>query len=247
MNIITSLVYVFVYIAVYLAADILISFTGSLGIIPQISQLIFYAAVLAVFSVLTHGSRLNIGKGFSIEKFRFSTVLTGILLTAGLHLISSGITALPYLQQYIPEYEGTLHHIFKGEGSAFLITLCIAAPAFEEIMFRGVILGELKQSMPFHVANVLQAVSFALMHGNIMQGIYTFVIALFLGLFYKKAGNIYAPIAVHILFNTLNVYIAYFGISLPFEGIIHLSVGIVLSVLALCFTKSGYGKGRRRA
>ena len=49
----------------------------------------------------------------------------------------------------------------------------------------------------FWVANVVQALLFGLMHGNIVQGLYTFAAGLVLGLLYWRLGDLKFPILLH--------------------------------------------------
>lgn len=49
----------------------------------------------------------------------------------------------------------------------------------------------------FWVANVVQALLFGLMHGNIVQGLYTFATGLVLGLLYWRLGDLKFPILLH--------------------------------------------------
>lgn len=83
----------------------------------------------------------------------------------------------------------------------YVITVCVVGPVFEELIFRGYILGSLK---PYGntFAVVVSAVLFAIMHGNLVQGIPTFFCGLILGFAYVKYESIYAVIKMHILVNT---------------------------------------------
>lgn len=80
--------------------------------------------------------------------------------------------------------------------------ICIA-PIHEEILFRGLTLHFAKRLGPFWVANIIQALLFAVLHMNLTQGVYVFFLGLILGYVYKKTGNLKAPMWIHFLFNIL--------------------------------------------
>lgn len=80
-------------------------------------------------------------------------------------------------------------------------SILIAAPIFEEFLFRGLIMGELKKVMRPWVAILLQAVIFGLSHGAIFQVPYTIFIGLLLGIIYHRTNNIIAPIVCHLVYN----------------------------------------------
>ena len=74
------------------------------------------------------------------------------------------------------------------------------APISEELIFRGVIYKIARRAFPFWIANIIQAFFFGAFHQNMLQGCYTFALALFLGYICEK-GSIYHVIFFHVLFN----------------------------------------------
>ncbi len=104
------------------------------------------------------------------------------------------------------------------------IATLVAAPLAEEILFRGLIMKLLqKGGYNFWVANVIQAVFFGIVHGNLVQGLYAFVMGFTFGLIYKRTGKIWACIVAHIVFNAFGTY----GVALIF-GHVETLVGIIL-------------------
>ena len=110
------------------------------------------------------------------------------------------------------------------------VSLVLIIPIFEEIIFRGAIFGTLKRHMPVIIALIVQGVIFSIMHGNIIQSIYTFPLGVILGLAFIYGDSILADIMCHMLFNLLGVIvlpiIAYFFYS----TIIFTVVGVVFII-----------------
>lgn len=84
--------------------------------------------------------------------------------------------------------------------------LIIAAPFFEEILFRGFLFEGLRHSpLGLIWAAVLSSALWAGIH--LQYGLYEIVIIFFMGLFFAyvkmKSGSLYVPIALHILMNLL--------------------------------------------
>lgn len=85
-----------------------------------------------------------------------------------------------------------------------LIGLAILPALFEELIFRGIILSGLKQYGK--VAAIFgSAALFALLHGNISQFIYPFVLGIILGFVVYKTGNVLYSIIIHLCNNTIVV------------------------------------------
>lgn len=81
------------------------------------------------------------------------------------------------------------------------LSLCVLGPLFEELLFRGALLHALA---PYggRFAALVSALLFAMMHGNFMQGVPTFIIGLYLAWITLRAGCILAAILAHMIYNT---------------------------------------------
>ena len=81
----------------------------------------------------------------------------------------------------------------------FLATV-VAAPLIEEIIFRGILL---KRLSPYGVwfATIITSFLFALLHGNIMQGVGAFCIGIILSIVTIKSGSILPAIILHAMNN----------------------------------------------
>ncbi|MCD7765899.1 MAG: CPBP family intramembrane metalloprotease [Lachnospiraceae bacterium] len=73
----------------------------------------------------------------------------------------------------------------------------LLVPAAEELVFRGLTYTRMRIRMQTHQAVVLSAMLFALYHGNPIQMIYAFPMALLLAFLYEKSGNLAYPILFH--------------------------------------------------
>ncbi|NLO47145.1 MAG: CPBP family intramembrane metalloprotease [Clostridiales bacterium] len=104
------------------------------------------------------------------------------------------------------EKYGKLMKLISGpEFFVVLFFVGILIPIFEEILFRGLIFGELNKVMRVRYAVLLQALIFGMAHLNIIQGVYAFLLGLLLGYIYRKSGILLYPIIIHVAFNTFSV------------------------------------------
>ena len=114
----------------------------------------------------------------------------------------------------------TLTPLLHASASAWLVTLAqvFFSPISEEILFRGFVLPQLMDRMPFWKANMLQAILFAAMHWPnwiwvngfqawiIVTSVSIFILALFLGWLLRRTNSIWPPILVHIINNFLSSF-----------------------------------------
>ncbi|MDX1977332.1 MAG: type II CAAX endopeptidase family protein [Pseudanabaenaceae cyanobacterium bins.68] len=84
----------------------------------------------------------------------------------------------------------------------FWLTLAVAAPLFEEYLFRGFFLASLRQVMAVPWAILGSAFAFALVHLNLGDLIPLTTLGIVLGFVYHKSQNLLAPMLIHCLWNS---------------------------------------------
>ena len=60
---------------------------------------------------------------------------------------------------------------------------------------------ELSETSPLYIAVIIQGLLFAIAHGNLLQGIYTFTLGIILAVINYYCQSIWSDILGHILFN----------------------------------------------
>ena len=83
-------------------------------------------------------------------------------------------------------------------------TAIIVAPVGEELLFRGVLYGFIKQHGHPRLALWISAVLFAAVHGNAVGFLFFIFFSMILVALYERTKNIFAPILLHALFNAVN-------------------------------------------
>ena len=94
--------------------------------------------------------------------------------------------------------------LLLSDGLIPALSITVAAPLAEELMFRGVIQTRLERAMPMWAAVVLQAVLFGVVHGTPIQMAYAFLLGLVFGFLRSRTGSILPGVAAHAAFNAMN-------------------------------------------
>ncbi len=96
--------------------------------------------------------------------------------------------------------------------SVAFFSIIIAAPIFEEFLFRGVLLSYLRTKMGTYVAIFTSALIFSLFHFSPSQSIENisllltlFAFGSYLGFVYLKTRSLYSSILLHVTFNSISV------------------------------------------
>jgi hypothetical protein len=98
----------------------------------------------------------------------------------------------------------------------FFITASIAAPIFEEIMFRGFLLPSLTRYVPASAAIVVSGLIFAIAHLSLSEVLPLATLGIILGIVYTRSRNLLAPMLVHSLWNSgtlLSLFLLGSGLS----------------------------------
>ena len=109
-----------------------------------------------------------------------------------------------------------------------LIAISIVAPIIEEFIFRGIILNGLLNKYSPSKSILISSLLFAAIHGNIHQGVNTFLLAVIFGYIFYKTRSIYLTILLHFFNNT----IIFFLIE-PTT-----TIGMVLNIIISCLIGS---------
>lgn len=86
-----------------------------------------------------------------------------------------------------------------------LISSALMTPILEELVFRGILFGRCKMIMPKIPAIILSSLIFAIVHFNIVQFIYAFLLGIVFAIFVDYANHVYPAIVGHITANLIAV------------------------------------------
>lgn len=153
------------------------------------------------------GRDISFGTMTAASFRRQLTPLTGLcLLVCGYtaQIFTDGLLALcrPLFPDLFAQYDKLVSNVTGASASwVMLVSVFLLAPVGEELLFRGVLLGYCKRCMPAAAAILLQGLLFGVYHGNLVQGIYAFVLGSALGLLAHKKESVISGILLHIVIN----------------------------------------------
>lgn len=140
---------------------------------------------------------------------KISTYLLIIPLAISSMMMGNGLVSI--IQSFLPKtwlaaYDDTSAILYGCGIEVQILTTVIAAPIIEEIIFRGLIFKRIRRVSNATVAIIISALLFGIFHGNVVQGIYAFIIGALLAYVYEKYKCIVAPILFHMTANAVSVW-----------------------------------------
>lgn len=195
----------------------------------QIPLAIIFAAILSFLIyawIVTASKKQNI---FTYCKFKALPLKKVVMLIfAGLSLVSLNALTVVGISMLFPDaydlHVENMMGLTSSGGWLMVVSVGLAAPFIEEIMFRGLITNELDRVMSYKWIIFVQALLFGIYHMNIVQGIYTFILAIFMGYALHWTGSIFAPLIIHIVNNMSSVIMSEFVDST--SDIVNIGFGI---------------------
>lgn len=190
--------------------DKALSATFALTVISSVLSLWIYAIVGFL-------RKKPIGTVIKTEKTTAATVMMTALAAIGARMV---INAYTYAAQNIPMLKKSIDDAAAlspvsetyGQMLAALLSMLVIAPVFEEILFRGLVLGELCRVMRPWAAVGVQAVLFGVCHGVLFQSLFAAAVGVLLGFIYLKTESIKCAAVCHGIFN-LSAVTVYFAES----------------------------------
>ena len=151
------------------------------------------------------------------EFFSVRVVLITIIIGLLMSVSANGFlcAAQYFLPDLINQYEEMMESIGLGVDPLVIFVSVVIAPVGEELLCRGLIFhyaGKVVEDMKnrraaFWIANTLQALMFGIMHGNLVQGFYAFVMGLGLGWLRRRYKSLYPSMLAHLAVNFSSTFI----------------------------------------
>ena len=191
--------------------DDLMQFIGA-----QTPWVLFVAVALALpsYYLIYRGRKQELGEFVRLGSLHPISVpvlvVFGLSLNFIVDMLLGLLSQIDIFSQLFETYNQVAELIFNGGFVLSLLAVGIVGPIFEELLFRGLVFGELRKIMHVRLAIVLQALIFGVYHMNAVQGAYAFLIGILLGYIYYRSSSIIAPMIVHIAINSSSVIITRF-------------------------------------
>jgi uncharacterized protein len=131
-------------------------------------------------------------------------IISVIYVRIGINLFDVSIDDLASIPQLFLMSRQDIEALiaFSGKGISFLL-ICLLVPIYEEIIFRGVILGACQRYTNFQIANIIQATLFATVHMNLFLFPVFLLFGIITGILRKKSGGLLGGIVFHVFNNIL--------------------------------------------
>ncbi|MEP4946586.1 MAG: type II CAAX endopeptidase family protein [Flavobacteriaceae bacterium] len=163
--------------------------------------------LLMAFATLAIVNKKNVGQIFA------SNMSVGRSIRISIGFIIFNVVLLKILKNFINIDEVELADLILNPEAEIAATLrtygffvaflsaAVLGPVYEEIIFRGAILGSVEKHLGFIAANIFQACLFAIIHFDLRLFVFYFIFGIITGMYVRKTGGLRTGIILHMANN----------------------------------------------
>lgn len=186
---------------------------------PHVYEVMFGAMAIFLFcTALFYLFRpRRVASATGLKKCRPLALVTGVLLGFGAFFFVSWLMELlnlvPLVHDSAEAYTEQMEQVDTAVANSGLswtnvLYTVLGAPFVEEVLFRGLVLRQMRRACGDWVAIVFAAAGFAFVHGNLFQGVFTLLLGVLLGYLAVKTDSVWPAFFLHAAFNGSNYLVA---------------------------------------
>ncbi|MCR5537720.1 MAG: CPBP family intramembrane metalloprotease [Lachnospiraceae bacterium] len=137
--------------------------------------------------------------------FHGGVAALAIVLGAAACLLGNALISLSGIGEVSNSFINVETMLFSSNIFVEIAIVGVLIPIVEELIYRGLAFRRMRDSISFVPAALITALLFALVHGNIVQGLYAFGTGILLAYVYERSGSLAAPILLHMTANICSV------------------------------------------
>ena len=156
-----------------------------------------------------------------------SAFFAGIFLN---DVISALLEIITVPDSWNESHDESVSLLFGGDIALMLFVVIISTPFIEEFLFRGVMFSFIEKSWCIPGAFIVSSLVFGIIHGNILQAIYTFIAGMLFAYYRYKSKSLWSAYFAHVGFNSYSFLTMLMGET---EAWMRLAVGAAALILII--------------
>ncbi|KOR89423.1 CPBP family intramembrane glutamic endopeptidase [Paenibacillus solani] len=184
--------------------EVTLSFAKFLDRNPAMFMAVLFTLITLVYMLIfrikgwiwPHAEK-SLFRASGFKRLRASRVMLMIGLGLAGSLFSIGLIVIDDIARQFPSIPALVDDSIRGDSIWYVILGAgLIGPAYEEILFRGLIFNELRRVMPVYIALLLQAAAYAYFQPSMALSVISIGSGLIYGALYLRTGSLWAPILV---------------------------------------------------
>lgn len=201
-------------LAVHVLGTFCMSILEQKGIdIPMELQLIISElTILTPTLIFALKKKMSFREDFGFCKIKVGTIFMSVLLSVLITPVATFVNLLSQL--FVPNtMVQASNELFSGSALMILFLSSIYGPFCEELCFRSAILRRYEKGSGFIRAVLISSLFFGLLHLNVNQACYAFVLGILFSIINKASGSVYTSMIIHTCVNGGNMLMLFFSLQ----------------------------------
>lgn len=178
-----------------------------ISVFSRCTTLVAYAASLGVLWLWMRIRQRRVCEEVGIRPLAVTPMFAALMGGIGANIaVVCAFELIPFPEAWLTQYESASAQAFADYSWLTVVCTVLVAPIMEEVLFRGLLYTRLRRGMPKWIAAVLSALMFAAAHGNLLWGIYAFVVGLLFVWIFETTSSLKATILCHMGFNAVGQF-----------------------------------------
>lgn len=160
-------------------------------------------------TALTDGFLITKKATWKMPVWQYALLALGtIAISYGLNYFVT-VTGVSDISEKYQSVAANQYNVAKGVG---ILLYGVVSPFVEEVIFRGFLYGRMRVYMPKVWAVLASSLLFGIYHGNMVQGVYGFLMGILFALVYDRYQNFYLAVIMHAIVNLVGYFVQLFGL-----------------------------------
>lgn len=151
-----------------------------------------------------HRDQMMRGESTKIQNLNKSYIYL-VILGISACIAGNNLITLSGIDQVFKGYEEVSDNLYQSPIWQQLIGVGIVIPVVEELTFRALGFRRLRDHMSFYWAAAVSALCFGVFHGNLVQGLYAFLLGYLMAWTYETYNSFLAPVIFHCSANMISI------------------------------------------
>ena len=178
------------------------------------------------------------GTRFQISRWKDSVSTDKVMLYIKMCLVGgcfavawNNILGMLHIIEYSNSYGQVVETFYTGNLLLEIVALCMVIPYVEELLYRGIVYGRIRDWLGVPIAIVVSAIIFGAIHMNFVQFVYATVFGVLLAWFAEMSDGIWGAVLAHMAANLTSVLRAETKVFAVMDK--NMSVQIIVTVVLL--------------
>ncbi|MBQ5951332.1 MAG: CPBP family intramembrane metalloprotease [Lachnospiraceae bacterium] len=128
-----------------------------------------------------------------------------VILGLAACILGNNLITFSGLFQIDEAFEEVAQVLYQGNLIVEFLCIGVLVPIVEELLFRGLVYRRMRDHVRPLIAGILSALLFGIVHGNLVQGVYAFLLGALMAYVFERFQSILAPILIHVAANLFSV------------------------------------------